>query len=261
MNSKLPEEDDEEIVIKMKLNNITTNDKNCFQQQRSCGEALTDTLDGMQVNRKGELKVYNDCHQVGLAYTSPDGDGFMHLSSHHHHQAAKKDTTPIMIMIGDVIHNMFDGLAIGISYSTGGITGGLFFCLIVFMNFDLLFFFLLGLSTSLAILFHELPHELGDFSIALSSGMSRYNAYLWNMAASFVGMVGCVVGLLLGTLEVSWLSAAVAGTFIYVSLVNMVPELDSCPNLPRSSRVVKLLWQFAGLSFGVCIMAIILIYE
>lgn len=113
----------------------------------------------------------------------------------------------------------------------------------------------------MAILCHELPHELGDFSIALSSGVSTRNAYTWNLAASFVGMVGCVVGLLLGTLEVSWLSSAVAGTFIYVSLVNMVPELDSCPKLPRTRRLVKLFWQFAGLSIGVAIMAMIIFFE
>lgn len=114
----------------MKLND--TNDTNGldYQQPKSYGQALTETLDGMQVNGKSDLKVYNECLQMGLAIT-PDGDGFIHLTTHHHHQSGKKNTTPIMILIGDVIHNMFDGLAIGISYATGGIPGGLFSLLLL----------------------------------------------------------------------------------------------------------------------------------
>lgn len=118
-----------------------------------------------------------------------------------------------------------------------------------------------GLSTSLAVLFHELPHELGDFTIIIRSGMSIRNAIIWNLIASFICWVGMCLGIFLGSIQDAWLSALIAGTFLYISLVDMVPELDSCPHLPSKNRVIKLSVQLVGITVGVSIMLLISIYE
>ena len=59
----------------------------------------------------------------------------------------------------------------------------------------------------------------------------------------------------------AWLSALIAGTFLYISLVDMVPELDSCPHLPSKNRAIKLTVQLVGITVGVGIMLVISLYE
>ena len=127
-----------------------------------------------------------------------------------------------------------------------------------FSNLEL---FSIGISTSLAVLFHELPHELGDFAIVLRTGMRLRTALLWNLLASFMCWVGMSTGLFLGSFQDAWLSALVAGTFLYISLVDMVPELDACTHLPVKNRGAKLVVQVSGIGIGVGIMLAISLFE
>lgn len=69
------------------------------------------------------------------------------------------------------------------------------------------------------------------------------------------------LGIVLGSIQDAWLSSLVAGTFLYISLVDMVPELDSCPHLPSRRRAVKLTVQIIGITIGVAIMLVISLYE
>lgn len=91
--------------------------------------------------------------------------------------------------------------------------------------------------------------------------MKVRHAFLWNICASFICWVGMAIGLLVGEIEHAWLSALIAGTFLYISLVDMVPELDSCPHLPSKNRAIKLTVQLVGISVGVLIMLVISLYE
>lgn len=91
--------------------------------------------------------------------------------------------------------------------------------------------------------------------------MSLRNAVYWNIVASLICWVGMALGIFLGTMQHAWLSACVAGTFLYISLVDMVPELDSCPHLPSKSRAVKLTVQIIGIIIGISIMLVISLYE
>ncbi|OTF81074.1 zinc transporter-like protein, partial [Euroglyphus maynei] len=112
-------------------------------------------------------------------------------------------------------------------------------------------------NTSIAVLCHELPHELGDFTIIIRSGMPLRNAVYWNIVASITCWFGMCLGIFLGSMKDAWLSALIGGTFLYISLVDMVPELDSCPHLPSKSRAIKLTVQMIGISIGIAIMLLI----
>lgn len=199
---------------------------------------------GALMNGGSEVQVHDECHRSTITFANPDGEGYMHLGAHHHHhhKAAKAPNAALMVLIGDIVHNLFDGMAIGVAFSGHEVWG--------------------GISTSIAVLCHELPHELGDFSIIIRNGMKVRHAFLWNLGASFICWVGMAIGLLIGNnAEQAWLYAFIGGTFLYISLVDMVPELDSCPHLPSKNQVIKLTVQTVGISVGVVIMLVISLYE
>ena len=104
-----------------------------------------------------------------------------------------------MVIVGDAIHNFADGLAIGAAFSIS---------------------IAAGFSTSLAVLCHELPHEVGDFALLLHSGMQTKTAILFNIFSSIFAVFGLLSGLLLGSSEgySSWLLSSTVGVFIYVAL-------------------------------------------
>ena len=78
-----------------------------------------------------------------------------------------------MILVGDGIHNFVDGIAIAAAFSASLRT---------------------GLSTSIAILLHELPHELGDFAIFIASGIGYRKALLLNLLSALTAFIGFFLG-------------------------------------------------------------------
>ena len=84
-----------------------------------------------------------------------------------------------------------------------------------------------GFSTSIAVLCHELPHEVGDFALLLHSGMTVKVAVFYNLLSSVFAFLGLLVGLVLGTQGnfSSWLLSGTVGVFLYVALVSMLSEL------------------------------------
>lgn len=187
------------------------------------------------------------CHRETIVYQHPDPDkGYVvQLTDHHHHHQKQHQkgakSVIMMIVTGDGMHNFFDGLAIGVAFAGGGVGG--------------------GLSTSVAILCHELPHEVGDFAVLLNAGLSTKRAVMYNFLSAVLCFIGMTVGVIVGKMDTGLLSSVIAGMFLYIALVNMIPQLDCCPTESGTTRAFKLSIQLIGISIGVAIMCTISIYE
>lgn len=148
----------------------------------------------------------------------------------------------VLMILFIYLHPSFikDGLAIGVAFATG-LSG--------------------GLSTSIAVLCHELPHEIGDFAVLFKAGLTAKKAIMYNTISSVLCFIGMTVGLSVGHMDTGFISSIIAGMFIYIALVDMIPQLDCCPTQAGTVRAYKLLVQLIGVSIGVGIMTIISIYE
>ena len=164
-----------------------------------------------------------------------------------------------MVILGDGIHNLADGMAIGVAFASGTWS---------------------GVSTSVAVLCHELPHEIGqiwnllkdlylnfcsgDFAMLLKAGMSVRQAIFYNILSSILSFIGMATGLLLGGLSdvTPWIFSATAGIFLYVALVDMMPELSSGHSHPlQGGHLISLVLQLLGMTMGVAIMLVIALFE
>lgn len=167
-----------------------------------------------------------------------------HSYSLQHFQQAGVATLAWMVIMGDGLHNFSDGLAIGAAF-TEGLSS--------------------GLSTSVAVFCHELPHELGDFAVLLKAGMSVRQAILYNLLSALMGYLGMITGILIGHYAENvamWIFALTAGLFLYVSLVDMVPEmLHNDAGEAGFSHYGFFLLQNAGILLGFGIMLLIAVFE
>jgi len=150
----------------------------------------------------------------------------------------KTEEKPIEIagylnLAADFTHNFTDGLAIGASYLAGNS---------------------IGLITTITILLHEVPHEIGDFAILIKSGCSRKKAMLLQLTTAVGALAGTVLALLGSGSEAadSWVLPFTAGGFIYIATVSVLPEL-----LEESTKLGQSLKEIAALMAGVGMMVII----
>ena len=143
-----------------------------------------------------------------------------------------------MLILGDVIHNFVDGLAIGATFSNSVVQ---------------------GIATSLAVLCHEIPHELGDFAALIKSGMSWRGSLLWNILQTIPAFVGLYIGLSLAADAEAqrWVYAFTLGIFIYVALGDLLGEL----RLITEHFWTMFLLQNLGIHIGFWAMFLLAIYE
>uniref|UniRef100_A0A2R8PE13 Metal cation symporter ZIP14 n=1 Tax=Callithrix jacchus TaxID=9483 RepID=A0A2R8PE13_CALJA len=148
-----------------------------------------------------------------------------------------------MITLSDGLHNFIDGLAIGASFTVS-----------VFQ----------GISTSVAILCEEFPHELGDFVILLNAGMSIQQALFFNFLSACCCYLGLAFGILAGShFSANWIFALAGGMFLYISLADMFPEMNEvCQEDERKGSIlIPFVIQNLGLLTGFTIMLVLTMYS
>ena len=134
---------------------------------------------------------------------------FIHWFHHHHEHPAEPALKPTvaLITLGDSVHNFIDGVAIAASF---------------LVNIPL------GIVTSLAVAAHEIPQEIGDFSILLHKGVDRKKVLLLNLLSSAAAIVGAVLTFLMADFVTGLLPvflSVTAGFFIYIAASDLIPEI------------------------------------
>lgn len=137
-------------------------------------------------------------------------------------------------LAADFAHNFTDGLAIGASFLAGE-------------N--------IGIVTTLTILLHEVPHEIGDFAILIQSGATKERAMMLQLVTALGAMMGTVVGLLLGGTfgAVSIILPFTAGGFIYIATVGVIPELLANEKATPAQNIKEIIAMFLGIGLMVVI--------
>lgn len=140
-------------------------------------------------------------------------------------------------IFGDGLHNLLDGMVIGASYLVSPS---------------------IGFSTTLAVIIHEIPQEIGDYSILIYGGFTKRKALLMNFLSALMAIAGAIISLLIGSRvgEYSaFLTPLTAGGFIYLAGSDLIPELHKETKLGRS------ILQFVGIISGVGVMILLLVVE
>lgn len=157
---------------------------------------------------------------------------------HQNHQEESAHTLGKMNLFGDFMHNLMDGLIIGASFLISIPT---------------------GIATSLAVLFHEIPQEIGDFAVLIHDGYSKKKALFLNFLSALSAVLGLVLAFSLGEAveEIHTLLIPIAmGMFIYIAGSDLIPEIHKHKKSMKSS-----LLQIMMFLLGVGIMFVLLLFE
>jgi zinc and cadmium transporter len=144
-------------------------------------------------------------HPVGDAH---EHYGFDHEHGRAHaHEQARKKASGALVLVGDALHNVLDGVLIAAAFLTD---------------------VHLGIVTALAIMAHEIPQEVGNFAVLLNSGVTRRRALFLNLMTSLTAVLGGVIGFF--ALEQSlralpFALAVAASSLLYVAVADLIPGL------------------------------------
>jgi zinc and cadmium transporter len=148
----------------------------------------------------------------------------------HHHQI---QSVGYLNLIADGLHNLLDGAIIGASFLVNPA---------------------IGLATTLAVILHEIPQEIGDFAILINAGFSRVRAIWFNALSASLAIIGAIIALFLGlAIEqfTPFLLALAAGGFLYIAGSDLVPELHKTTDLKKSSL------QLLAIIIGIALMLLL----
>jgi len=156
---------------------------------------------------------------------------------HCHHVTCDSHPHPYakMNLLGDVVHNFIDGLIIGAAY-------------IVSVP--------VGLATTVAVVFHEIPQEIGDMGVLLHGGYSRGRALFLNFVTALTAFLGLFFAFGLSSgIEgfAAFLMPFAAGNFIYIAVADLIPEMHKEVGVSRSVK------QLISFVFGIALMAGVLL--
>jgi zinc and cadmium transporter len=138
----------------------------------------------------------------------------------------------LMILVGNSVHSFCDGIVIAAAFLVEA---------------------RLGIATTVAIVAHAVPQQVGDFAVLIHSGFSRKRAFTWNLAAGVATLVGAVAGYLAlaGMTQALPIVLAVASaSLLYVAVADLIPSLHRRPEPMETAR------QVLAIGLGVAIIAV-----
>ncbi len=152
-------------------------------------------------------------------------------SSEHPHPLA------FLNLLGDAFHNFIDGMIIAGSFMVS---------------------VPLGVATSIAVIIHEIPQEIGDFGVLIYAGFSKSRALLFNFAAATAAFIGAIIVLSLSfeaKIVTSVLIPFTAGGFLYISGSDLIPEMK------KENKLYTSFQQLAALLLGIFVMFALAVFE
>jgi zinc and cadmium transporter len=149
-----------------------------------------------------------------------------HVDHHHAHG------TPLatLNLAGTVAHNLIDGAIVAAAYLASIPT---------------------GLVTTMAVILHEIPQEIGNFGVLVYGGYAPRRALLYNFLAGLVGLVGAGIALVIGQRVPGFADALLpltAGAFLYIAGSDLIPELNLRHSYPASKSVGQLVMMVLGVA-------------
>ena len=135
-------------------------------------------------------------------------------------------------LFGEAFHNFIDGIAIAASFVIS---------------------FKLGLATTLAIILHEIPKELGNFGVLIYGGFSRNRALFYNFISALAAVIGALVGYFISDFAhgfSNFVMPLTAGGFIYIATSDLIPEIHKEKDQRRATLA------FVSFLFGILFMAL-----
>lgn len=148
---------------------------------------------------------------------------------HCHEEACKIHAFTYLSLIGDGVHNFIDGLVIGASFLLG-------------IKF--------GIITTLVIILHEIPQEIGDFGILVYGGFTKFRALYFNFLIALTCIAGAAAGYFISAYIKdfsTFLIPFTAGGFIYIAACDLIPEIHKQPELKKSA--LSMLAFLTGIAF------------
>lgn len=158
---------------------------------------------------------------------------------HCHMPVSKTHVHPFayMNLVGDALHNFIDGLIIAASY-------------IISIP--------AGIATTIAVVLHEIPQEIGDFGVMIYAGFSKFKAISLHFLTGLLAVAGTLIGLWLvdfmNNSEIFLISVAIGG-FIYIAGSDLIPELH------KETKVSISIGQILAFILGVVVMLALLLLE
>lgn len=145
---------------------------------------------------------------------------------HCHEDSCPVHTFAYLNLIGDGIHNFIDGMIIAATFMVS---------------------FNLGLPTTLAVIFHEIPQEIGDFGVLIYGGLGKKKALIYNFISALAAVLGAIItyfSVYLQSVKALLIPFA-AGGFIYIAATDLMPELHKKSRAADS--LIELLTILAGI--------------
>lgn len=143
-----------------------------------------------------------------------------YLRKNNHDHDEHTETLPLLLIAGDSLHNFMDGIVIALAYVADPT---------------------LGLTAALAIAAHEIPQEIGDFSILLHLGWKKAKVIWVNILQSLATVPGVFIGYFVGSsldMYLPYLLAGTAGIFIYIAASDLIPMLHHQAGHKYAFRVI-----------------------